>query len=523
MTAPPGKEVGEQLTLSVPANSAEFRRHVGLGLRRQGYLTPRPDETPQASRKGCQKLSRAYVHQDKRSAIHEYAPADIAPAELNFLTGRWEENHEAQRDVGLAGWTPSQDIAIAAPNRDTPTIVDRRGEWSPSSPAQQRPLRAAMYKLRDGMRPISQPRVQACGRACISPNGHVGVMATSDGRVKLTGLAHCGSVWECATCQMQIQQSRAEQLRQAVDRHGSTKVAMLTLTIRHGAGDNLRAMRRLLTRAWAGLNRHRAFKRWSTKHGLIGKVRAIEVTHGQRNGWHPHLHVLFFFDEDVPTATMRAGDGFKKVWDCPEFTGLTDLWIRQVVRIFGEQHRPSRRRALAASLASDGEYISKLGLELSDPGTKAGHKIGADGDMHRTPFGIAADWVEARNAYRDADDKEIARTLHRRKMTSIDARLWRTYCEDMRGAHRLVWSNGLKKRLGVADISDAEIVAEDEEKGPGDTWIASIPVATWQRIRDERIGGVPVPLYLIHAAESGGSKGFDDALIRVATGEAGNV
>ncbi len=515
----PTKKVGDQLTLTAPANRAEWQKRLDEARPRLGFL-PRPEPGAEgATRKGCQKLSRSGL-QGPKSDLADHLPPGTSIASYNFLTERWDQNEDELRAIaeeaarraraGQENPIPWSDRKVNAPNRTPVAMLDRRGTWSPSTPATDKPLRAAMYKLRDGMRPLSQPRVQACGRAVISESGHVGVMATPDGRIKLTGLAHCGSIWECAVCQMQICQARADELRQAVDRHGSTKVAMLTLTIRHGCGDNLKRLRKGLSRAFGAFSRHRAYKRWQKHVGMVGRVRATEVTHGP-NGWHPHLHVLIFFEDDVPTATAVGPAGkWRKVWDCPDFDELTELWQREVLRVFGIEHVPLAAYALKASMASDGEYIAKLGLELSDPANKKAKK------GHRTPWQIASDWATARNKHRDDAGDDAA--LPWRIKHDLDARLWRTYCEDMRGAHRLVWSNGLKDRLGVVDMGDAELL-EDDEPQPEDTWIASIPRATWRAIRDERIRGEPVPHFLIRAAERGGSRGFDKALLEVAAGE----
>ena len=516
------KKVGEQLTLAPPANVAEFGVHINRGLRRQGFLTPDRERAPGASRKGCQQLSRGAL-QGARAELVEHLPPDAPPEALAYLAAKWDDQ---QAVAMLAQSKPHRDHWEADPARifheHRPAgrlPVDRRGKWKPATPAVNRPLRSAMYGLQDGMRPLSQPRVQACNRACIAPSGNVGVMATPDGRVKLCGLAHCGSVWECAMCQMVILQAQAEQLSNAVQRHGPDRVVMLTLTFRHGAGDSLKRMRKNLTRAYAGLMRHRATRAWLDAQGVIGKVRAIEVTHGDRNGWHPHLHVLLFLDEPAKTATVQGDGGrFRKVWDPPELAELSDLWAKQVVRVFGAKHRPNRDRGLRATMARDGEYLAKMGLELTDPAIKQGHRS-TDGELHRSPWQIAASWVGHFNAWRatlgpDDDPRKIPWRL----INDRDAQLWRTYRDDMRGAHRLVWSNGLKQRLDVRDTTDQESL-EDDEATQGDTWIASVPGATWKAIRDLRIHGEPVPLYLIREAERGGSAGFDAALLKVAAGE----
>lgn len=533
------KKVGHQLTLSVPAKISEFREHVDRGLRRNGFLTSRERAAGGSPRKGCQKLSRAtrIGLQGPRNELHEHLPREaeeLSPGALEYLSAKWGQQQAELR---------SQRVELSDAHRPDPDPIwhqapvvtreplDRRGVWEPPTPAPERPLRRAMYILRDAIRPISQPRCQACGRAIVSADGSVGVEITADGRCKLKGLAHCGSVWECAVCQMVILQARAEQVRQAVERHGSDRVGMITLTIRHGAGDNLRELQRKLSRAFAAVSRSRAYRGgevrdgyragWKQRHGVHGRIRAVEVTHGP-NGWHPHLHVLFFFDERLPVEVTATKDGRRVRWTPSDEDRA--LWIRewqkQVKRILGAPHVPDDRHAVVFSLASDGEYIAKLGLELVDPANKRARKPG-----HRTPWQIAQDFAEALNAVRaidrdgspDCDDMIDRRRA--RVLTERDAQLWRTYCADMRGCHRVVWSNGLKRAFGVADTSDPDVIADDDETKTGDTWIATIPHYVWQAIRDERIRGVPAPYVLLRIAEAEGAQAFERALLRIAAGE----
>ena len=50
----------------------------------------------------------------------------------------------------------------------------------------------------------------------------------------------------------------------------------------------------------------RAGLRSHTTPGDTADVRALEVTHGRAHGWHPHLHVLLFFEPGTPPSAARA-------------------------------------------------------------------------------------------------------------------------------------------------------------------------------------------------------------------------
>jgi hypothetical protein len=131
------------------------------------------------------------------------------------------------------------------------------------------------------------------------------------------------------------------------------------------------------------------------------------------------------------------------------------------------------------------EYISKLGLEVSDPGTKRGK------GEHRTPFELAADCIE-RGAY---DDRKT----------------WRAFCDGMRGARQLTWSLGLKAALGVRERTDLEL-AVDEEPTASDIIMCRLPLETWKRIRVVSVMGTPADFHLLVRIEQEGSAVLDEAL-----------
>jgi hypothetical protein len=57
------------------------------------------------------------------------------------------------------------------------------------------------------------------------------------------------------------------------------------------------------------------------RFGLVGYVRATEVTHG-RSGWHPHLHVLLMTDRVLTLDELRELHQF-----------VRERWIRRVVAL----------------------------------------------------------------------------------------------------------------------------------------------------------------------------------------------
>lgn len=569
--APPPypKKVPEQQTLTVAANYTDFVAEIDRGLKRQGYITPREGaaaggtrkdreilshSVPAISQAPCNelksllsdRLSKVTVSADELdevrtenfdrarpnpdSALGGLVDPHLAKARYDFLVGRWEQNDALKRTEPAAKVeslaaraarsvrdpdhvfyrpVPSHRPLIDGVTNPRQLGIDWRQRGADES---ERPMRSKMYEIRAGIRLAQKPRMQSCGRAYINGGDAVDIIASPDGGARYGGLAHCGSVWACPTCRMAILARRGDEVSTAVESHGGCRVGMWTLTIRHGRRDSLARLRKDLALAWSRFTRHRTYRRWKEETGLVGRITAKEVTHGSTNGWHPHLHVLFFFEEAVPLAYGLGADGSQvRTWDCPDFEKLEDLWIDCVAAIFPAANIPIPGVALKATLAHDAKYISKMGLELTDPGMAKRPKVGPDGEIRRTPMMIAADLAELAERIENGSGERYA--------GSPDWLLWRKWCEDIKGANKLVWSEGLKRIMNVVSVSDMNIVCEDDEVEATDTVVASIPVAVWKAIRDKYTCGVPVPLHLLQSYERGGPECLQKALLKVAAGE----
>jgi hypothetical protein len=176
-----------------------------------------------------------------------------------------------------------------------------------------------VYGLRRGLaaatlasgQALQQERIRACG-FCVAPGaGEVAIVKSGEsGRCRFDGVISCGSVWECPVCSRNIKQRRAQEVKVALDVHGGRKAVLLSLTVRHGWGDDLRKMRSGLADAWRGLTRGAPWRKFSDKVGLRGSIRAAEVTHGE-NGFHPHLHVLLLLHDEPPAGEMICSGGIK--------------------------------------------------------------------------------------------------------------------------------------------------------------------------------------------------------------------
>lgn len=274
---------------------------------------------------------------------------------------------------------------------------------------------AARHELLDGLRAISRPRVRACRRKRISPT--VQVQRRPDGGTSRCGVLSCGSVWACPVCASRIYTGRADELKAAMQRWQGITL-LLTATVRHAMGDDLKRLRQALAAAWRSLWAGKAGMRRRKQWGLAHTVRGLEVTHGE-HGWHPHLHVLAF-------CKMKPSEQL--------VTELREAWSRAVEKRLGSAHVPSFERGLDVRETRSAEYLAKLGLEVASIEAKHGR-----GEGSRTP------WQIAQNA-RGGDE--------------VSRHLWRVYTRDMLGARQLCWSKGAKRALGVIERSDDELAEE---------------------------------------------------------------
>jgi hypothetical protein len=372
----------------------------------------------------------------RRSANAAPTSARLAPTLALFAAQRRVVDEDAERMRALAVGDKPPPIA-KAPWEDHEfcnprTVVYRKRHVDRAQRAQDRRRKA--YILRDALRPISTKRVQGCGRRRIASEVEVvrrpynGVAGKKLYHAHFRGLLRCGSVWECPVCAMQIRAERSREVEAAVSVWGIERIVMMSLTVRHGLGHDLRTVRKGVANAFRRLINGAPWTRFKAKYGLRHFIRAMEVTHGP-NGWHPHLHIQVFLDAALNDDQLAAA----RAW-------LSVRWQACVLDVIGAEHAPNNDRGVDLRPTKRGDYAFKMGLELADPGSKHARA------GHRTPWQIAADYA----AYgRDPD-----------------AALWRNYCAGMRGAQMQHWSRGLREAVALgAETTEQEIVNGNQMLG----------------------------------------------------------
>lgn len=276
---------------------------------------------------------------------------------------------------------------------------------------------------------LPSERVRHCLRSRQRGAKHVEVWRSVEyRRAHYKKLQTCGSVWHCPVCAAKISERRRADLEAVTALHKAAGggLALITLTNSHSRADRLadllQAQEHALRRFW----KDRASRRLFERLGVVGLVRAVEVTHGNANGWHPHYHILLFLDSPRSPSQLKAirFDLAQRWQDCCRAAGLPlpDL-----------EHGADIRGAEWAA-----RYASKWGLEQE---VTKGHVKKGRGDR-------ATPWDLLRRAL--AGDQWAGA-------------LFQEFAQAFKGKRQLFWSAGLKDRYPVQDADDSTLAAEVDD------------------------------------------------------------
>ncbi len=268
-------------------------------------------------------------------------------------------------------------------------------------------------------------------------------------------LMRCGSVWLCPVCSAKISEVRRGELEQAIGWwRGCDEglVAMLTLTVSHKRCDDLGALLDGLRGAFRSMSGSRRYKGLFKHYGVKYTVRALEVTWGYDNGWHPHLHILLFLPCTQNIDPME--DEFFAMWSAA--AGRVGL-------VVDRKHGVK----LQATTGAIGDYVSKYGKGRW----------------------TAADELARANTKRGRGERFAPFDLLRQVAFSGEsqfAELFVHYAAVFKGQRHLVFSKGLRKAVGLLEKSDEQIVDELHEDA---VLLATLDDRQWAAIRSLGLRG----------------------------------
>lgn len=308
---------------------------------------------------------------------------------------------------------------------------------------------------------IPYERVAGCMRALVPGAPGVAVYySPTKKRGRLGNLSVCGMVWQCPVCAAKISARRRQELGKGINAHRRrplSRVLLATYTCAHHRGMWLEDLMWKLLRAQKQMVGAWAYRALMDRYGVVGTVKALEVTWSAEDGWHPHFHALMFLEGDAPDMEELRADLFAAWRGSAANAGLG----------------MSRARGVDLREADDeiDDYVAKFGHERRVPYWGASAELtqwhrkhgkrAADGSMHLTPFDLL-------RAVRDAGELE-------------PGQVFRTYVEGFKGRSQLRWSRGLRASLGLGRVEADEELAEDIARD--DILLALLSREEWAAVR----------------------------------------
>lgn len=254
----------------------------------------------------------------------------------------------------------------------------------------------------------------------------VSIALDDDGHAHVGGLKRCASPWACPLCSPRIRQRRADEVTAlvAAARGRGGGAVLVTATVPHGADDALVELLDGVQAAWSSLWSGKGSKALKERFGVLGQVRALEITYGVEAGWNPHLHAVLVLDRPP------ADDLVVALWGA-----LFLRWQQQVQRHLGR--RPNAYGIRVDAVDDDrvvADYVTdangwSIGAEVAAGPVKLGRSSG-----RWSPFALlmaAACWGDAQAAA-----------------------VWHEYEVATRGRRAIVASKGLLEAFGVVEESD---------------------------------------------------------------------
>ncbi|WP_162128196.1 protein rep [Flavobacterium phycosphaerae] len=162
-----------------------------------------------------------------------------------------------------------------------------------------------------------RPRIHFCGYAPHHPDtSHISMCKSDTGNYFFNGLANCGGYWRCPVCAVKISENKKELITRIITAHQSKKMSIgfLTLTVRHSKHDTLKKSLDKILSNYRTIQNQRFYSRGKKDIGLIGQIKTLEITKSWENGWHPHLHLLFFYNHNDVNSIQKFQKNFISKW-----------------------------------------------------------------------------------------------------------------------------------------------------------------------------------------------------------------
>jgi len=288
-----------------------------------------------------------------------------------------------------------------------------------------------------------------------------------------SSLQTCGSIHSCPVCAAKITEYRKNEIQQIIDKTAEKYHYLITLTFPHYGTETCQESRRKFMDArrrlknWNPVLDHPEFipfRKILEHHKYDGSVTTVEVTHGV-NGWHIHSHELFIFDEPVTDLRKFRADVFANWTKACIYSGIEIkkplAFHRRAVQV-DELHGDHIQRMTDYLTKIDAGNSWGMAAEM----TKGSIKKQQQGNL--TPFGMLLEILENKTNYKKY------------------AGLFYEYCQTFKGKQAIRFSKGLKKKYGISEKTDEEIMEESDILA---SWYGFFEIGEWREIMRLKMRG----------------------------------
>ena len=334
----------------------------------------------------------------------------------------------------------------------------------------------------------SLPRVVKCHSVRIKPTVDIKKHVDHD-RAFYSGLAVCGSVWDCPICSARILEKRREEIALAVNwsYDKGFKVVMVTLTTPHYSFQTCDDLLGRFSKALNFLKSGKAWDKYKKSVDWQGSIRGLETLYGA-NGWHNHTHELWIVSKDLDSKELK--------------TNILDRWYKACDKLGlipeGKEKAFMSHSVDVVDNASTSDYLAKhddkknlkwgVDKELTKPFSKASKEL-----MH--PFQLADLFMTGVPSLPWNVSKAISKKA---------GDLFAEYSKAFKGKSSVFWSRGLKKKIGLVEKDDEELAKQETDKI--DT-LSSLEHHAWSEIKNRKYRSK-----LLDTAEDLGSDGIENQL-----------
>jgi hypothetical protein len=245
------------------------------------------------------------------------------------------------------------------------------------------------------------------------------------------------------------------------------RVFHVVQTFKHAREDDLKHNLSMLALARTKMHAAREYKDFCQLYGFVGTIRTLEVTHSDKNGWHPHIHQLILTRSSWPISRfLRFKASYMRMWrKYASRAGLVSYDDACTFDLVSDERESLRRMSDYVSgdtgFLTDEELIEMDNQISNLDRREKNNSTSTAKEMTFQAVKMAKN--ESRSPMQLLRDFAISGCVY-------SGVLFHEYLDAFDGKRQVLWSNGLKKKFGIKDFNDKELA----EKAPVDEILLGI-------------------------------------------------